>query len=88
MKTEYKYIYFEKLPNPGKKTMKWVCKNRDNRIVGYVIWWGGWWKYVYSVPAVLNVILDDKCHDDISDFLKQLNKYQRVLWAKKRKKKW
>lgn len=89
MKTEYKYIHFEKRPNPGKKMLIYACiSNRDRNILGYVVWWGAWWKYVFKIENIRGkLIFDDNCFDDINAFLKQLNIRQRILWAEARRKK-
>ena len=88
MKTHYKYIHFVEVPNTsGTVTTKWLCYNtKDNDELCEVRWSGAWRQYVtrftsYHIMSYLE--FSKGCHDDISNFLDQLNKTQRGKWKSK-----
>jgi hypothetical protein len=70
MKCEYEYLIFV-LVRSSPKTDVWLCKNkRSGNELGTVRWHGAWRKYCYFVTY--DSVYDDKCLDDIKDFLKQV----------------
>jgi hypothetical protein len=72
MKTEYEYLKMVTVPAPGK-TSKWsVCNRRSGSELGEIKWYPAWRQYCYF-PTV-QAVYSQGCMDDISDFLKQLNK--------------
>ncbi len=75
MKTKYKWIRFEELPNPRKKTTKWKCINTSDEELGEVYWLNHWRQYVYYSTGWNEY--NNGCLTDIADFLTQLNKKQR-----------
>ena len=90
MKTDYEYIYFREIPNPGKKTTKWICKNEIEKRLGYIVWWGAWRKYVFRIDNTIirnrddYLVFDYNCFNDINEFADQLTKKQRRGWGKKK----
>lgn len=71
MKTEYEYISFNEVDNPGKKTSVWCCLNkRSETVLGYIRWYSAWRQYCYF-PA-LATLYSQGCLKDIIDFINQL----------------
>jgi hypothetical protein len=71
MKTEYEYLIFVEVPNPGKKTRIFNCTTKNGGgTLGIVKWFGNWRQYCYfpSVQATYSY----GCLIDIADFMKQL----------------
>lgn len=67
---EYKYIHFVKIPNPGRKTFKWECRNNSSMdLLGTIEWRSGWRQYVYVTPGIGYFIFSAGCLDDIKDFI-------------------
>ena len=77
MKTKYKWIRFEEIPNPGKKTTTWECKNTSDEFLGDIAWETGWRQYVFT-PDFRALIFNHQCLKDIGDFLEQLNFNQKT----------
>ena len=70
MKTQYKYINFEKVAETPK-TSSWICRNnRSNDDLGMIKWYGPWRQYCYFSAG--GAIYNPDCLDDIKDFIKQL----------------
>jgi hypothetical protein len=79
LKTEYKYIYFEERPNPGKKTKRFTCYNlKSAGELGTIRWESRWRQYVFEVPvadpcdSAWWVYFSRGCLRDIADFIDQL----------------
>ena len=71
MRTEYKYIHFEKVADKTK-TSVWSCLNNHyGTELGRVKWYPQWRWYCFFQTVF--AIYSDGCLDDISDFLKQVN---------------
>lgn len=67
MKTEYKYVRFERIKSIGK-TKIWLCYNKIEVILGVVKWFGRWRQYCFF--AANEIILNTGCMNDICDFIK------------------
>ena len=69
MKTKYKYIYFEKSIEPEN----YHCYgNETDKIFGWIEYKEEWRKFVYQ--TVYGMTASAEILDDISHFLKQLNR--------------
>ncbi len=75
MKTKYKYIYFEQQTEFDALTDNpvYLCKtNRLKTILAQIYYYDVWKQYVAEFSQ--HSVYSSDCLDDISDFLKQLNK--------------
>ena len=70
MKTQYKYICFEKIDAGKRKTYIFECLNREGFLLGNVEWERGWRQYCFYPRE--DTVLARSCIDDISHFIKQL----------------
>ena len=71
LKTDYQYLIFVEVPNPGRKTSVWECRNKNSQtVLGTVSWYGPWRQYCYfpSIQAVYSA----GCLQDITHFINQL----------------
>ncbi len=81
MKTKYKYIHFKNIGyvlleknKLAKDKPIWECRNNEtNTALGITSYYGPWKQYVFEAEF-LTVIFSADCLDNISDFIKQLNK--------------
>ena len=71
MKTSYKFIAFEEVYQPNRKTKTYFCMNkRSSTVLGVVKWYGHWRQYCYfSEP---NIVYSADCLADIQHFIGQL----------------
>lgn len=75
MKTKYTFINFVRIKDKPK-TSVWSCRNnRSGSQLGEVEYYPGWRQYVF-IPT-LQSIYSIGCMDDISDFIKQLEKLRK-----------
>lgn len=79
LKTRFKYIHFERILNPGKKTQKWMCRNnRSGAELGRIRWESSWRQYVFETVVEPEddygwwVYFSRGCLRDIADFIDQL----------------
>jgi hypothetical protein len=76
LKTKYKYIHFVRIPNPGKRTQKWSCRNNRSEVeLAQVRWDTGWRQYVIEMPSgdiLGHYYFSRGCLRDIAAFLDQL----------------
>lgn len=71
MKTRYKYIRFQEIPNPGKKTKHFQCRNnKSGGLLGLVEWERGWRQYCFYPCA--DTMFSKGCLEDVNDFITQL----------------
>lgn len=61
------FLTFIEVSNPGKKTKRWVIYNRDNNVLGHIVFHAPWRKYVWSMSST--VIFDIGCTQEVVDFL-------------------
>jgi hypothetical protein len=83
--TEGKYIDFRLhgLSATGK-TKTWVVQNRENgTVLGRINWFGRWRKYVFEPYA--DMLFEETCMRDISQFIQQESTYVRKAAAARRK---
>lgn len=67
MKTEYEYIYFERLP-ADTKTSRWSCRNlKSGGELGQVRWNGQWRQYCYFPCG--DCVYSGGCLRDVAEFL-------------------
>lgn len=86
MKTNFKFIHFEKINNPDRSTSKWICiHNIIGNQLGIVRWEGAWWRYTFHPNP--GTSYDAKCNRDIADFTEAATAWQRKQWYENRKKK-
>ena len=72
MKTEYKYIEFEKSVRTFKDKPMWTCLNcKSQTPLATAFWYKPWRQYV--IAAEPNCVFNTTCLADIIDFLNQLN---------------
>ncbi len=60
-------LTFNPVPNPGKKTCRWVIHNSTGEQIGYIEYRPTWRKYVWG--SLNNAIFDITCTQLIIDFL-------------------
>lgn len=86
MRTNFEFIHFKKIDNPGKSTSIWVCIHSiAGNQLGIVRWEGAWWRYTFHPNP--GTSYDSKCNRDIADFMEVATEWQRKLWREKSKKK-
>ena len=69
MKTDYKYIHFDKKFNLAKTTV-WSCINNSGGYeLGEVKWNTGWRQYTYY--PLTEAVYSSRCLKDIADFIEQ-----------------
>lgn len=67
------FIKFEiHYQDPNKKTMDIHVYNKKDLRLGSIHWHGPWRKYVFEPRDNFQMIFDDNCLTDISDFIKML----------------
>jgi hypothetical protein len=72
MKTEYKYIKFDKIVIPGRKTAVYTIVNiSSGTIIGRISWNGQWRQYCFYSES--ETVFSKGCLLDIIDFIDQLN---------------
>lgn len=79
MKTKYKYIHFRYVGKSiSGKTETWEIYNHyyeDNTYLGFIKWNGAWRQYtsyLCTSGAGTYIQVSRGCHEDISNFIKQL----------------
>ncbi len=71
MRTEYRFIRFVEMENPGRKTRKFNCENRNGGYsLGRVEWECGWRQYCFSPGEA--TVFSKGCLEDVNDFIGQL----------------
>ncbi len=71
MITEFEYIKFRELPNPGKSTQVFDCLNKKSgTVIGMVLWYGAWRQYCFF-PAD-QTVFSAGCLADTQKFIRQL----------------
>jgi hypothetical protein len=75
-KGEYVYFHDEGLLSPGSKTRVYKVE-AGGQALGYIKWMNRWRKYAFFTN---NIILDDKCMADLSEFLIMVTEEQRSDW--------
>jgi len=75
MKTDYKYIHFEKTEQFIVGCMPiYECKNnKKGTVLGFIFFYPNWRQYCFTQKES-DVVFSLDCLEDIIDFLKQLNK--------------
>ena len=72
IQTEFGYIKFDQVPNPGRKTDRWVCRNKTSGdIIGMVGWYPEWRRYAFWPERFREPIFSAGCLIDIADFINQ-----------------
>jgi len=74
MKTIFEFIEFKQVPNPGKTTQKWLCRNRKSGTVLTEIKYEPGWRQYISDQQEPGMIFSAGCQRDIAEFLESLNK--------------
>lgn len=70
MRTQYKYIHFEKYEDKPK-TSVWICHNNSNNgELGTVRWYPAWRQYCFF--PVGSTVFNRSCLEDINDFMANL----------------
>ena len=67
MITKYKWIEFDEIPNPDKKTRKWDCINTSGEHLGDVLWHTGFRQYSFE-PDLNPTVFSAGCLRDIAEF--------------------
>lgn len=65
-----KFIDFVEIENPGKKTRKFLLKNKKGIVLGSIEYFNSWRKYVF-IPEY-DTLFDSICLNDISSFMEEL----------------
>jgi len=69
LKTDYAHIKFRVCTiDPG---FEWTCFSRSGHVLGFVAYNREWREYEYCPNP--GTAYTHQCHDDIADFLEQLN---------------
>jgi hypothetical protein len=72
MQTDYQYLVFVEVENPGGKTQIYECRNkRSQTVLGIVKWYSTWRQYCYF--PMVQAVYSAGCLNDIAGFIKQLN---------------
>ena len=75
MKTQYKYIRFEKTEDKPK-TSVWSCRNnRSSEELGIIKWYSGWRQYCYF--PLTQAVYSAGCLEDINSFIGQLKELKK-----------
>ena len=73
MQTEDNHLVFVEVPNPGKKTKRFDCRNKNSKTkLGTVKWYGHWRQYCFFTELFIEAVYSDGCLKDISHFINQL----------------
>ena len=85
LKTEGKYIDFRLHGiSPSGKTKTWKVQNRETlEILGTIEWFGRWRKYTFAPKP--DMVFEETCLRDISEFIQQETSNQRKAAAARRK---
>ena len=67
---ETKYLIFTEIPNPKKKTKRYIVKNKNNQLLGQIIFLSAWRRYTF-VPQP-DTVFDSVCLTDILNFLQDV----------------
>ena len=73
LKMDYKFLKFRVCTVSDK--LDYTCFSKRGEVLGFVAYHGKWKEYEYLPEP--NTGYTHQCHDDISDFLKQLNAIRR-----------
>lgn len=75
-----KYLYFEQVDNPGRKTGVWRVRSRNSGSdLGAIRWYGPWRQYcLYPASAA---IFNTDCLEAICDRIATCNRWQRNIRA-------
>jgi hypothetical protein len=79
-KGEYIFIEDRGPISPKAKTRSYDVTSKSGQLLGYVKWMLYWRKYAFYTT---NVILEEECMSDISQFIKDRTAEQRLDWKKK-----
>lgn len=63
-----KYLTFEEVANPDRKTKRWVIKGSGGLTIGWIEFHAPWRKYVWSM--VPGSIFDVNCTTEVVQFLR------------------
>lgn len=73
-----KYLSFERVDNPGRKTMVWNVISQSSEIVlGRIAWYGPWRQYCFYPSN--GTIFNTDCLIAIADRLETCNRWQRNI---------
>lgn len=64
------HLTFTEESNPGKKTQRWVVTNRTNVVLGHVMFWQSWRRYVFT-PLQEYFVFDAECLRGLADFCEE-----------------
>ncbi len=69
------FINIIEIPNPDRKTRKWLVKNISTQVyLGCIHWRTGFRKYVFQPDIIYKIDFDPSCLDKISKFMKYQTK--------------
>jgi len=78
MKTDYPYMTFTEVTNPGKKTKIWEIASKSNGgLLGRIKWYGAWRQYCFfpEPDTIFNIgclaDIDAFIHDAMRDWRKE-----------------
>jgi len=75
-----KYLRFERVENPGRKTMVWeVVSQSGGFVLGHIKWHGAWRQYCFFPSA--ETLFNTDCLDAITDRIATCNRWQRNVRA-------
>jgi len=75
-----KYLSFEHVPNPGRKTGVWNVRSVSSGAhLGAIRWYGPWRQYCFY--ATSSTIFNVECLSQIADRVETCNRWQRNMRA-------
>jgi len=77
-----KYLRFENVPNPGKKTGIWEVVSYRDAALGRILWFGSWRQYSFQPYG--STVFNAECLADITDRIETCNRWQRNIQANRR----
>lgn len=66
----YKYIHFELVDMPNRKTSVFLCRNNSSKaILGQIKWYGPWRQYCFFPNDLAETVFNVACLQDICHFI-------------------
>lgn len=78
-----RYVYFNEVPNEGKKTKKCSVTSKDGYHLGFIKFWSAWRQYTFHPNE--DTLFDTKCLREITSELERMNTEIKAEWARRRK---
>ena len=66
-----KFLDIRELDNPGRKTRSFEVSNKAGNLLGFIHFYTGWRRYVFSTIGS-HIVLDPACMYDLANFMRDL----------------